>query len=276
MILYGDRILKRDEVQIDIEDRAYQFGDGVYEVIRVYAGKPFCMQEHLERLEKSAAAIRLRLPEPVSKIRELLLRLLEVEGMRDGNLYLQVSRGVAPRNHAFPPDIKAQLVAYTQPSGRPVRELENGVRAITTQDIRWLRCDIKSLNLLGAVLAKQQAVERGAHEAILIRDGFVTEGSSTNIFGVKAGTLYTHPADHLILHGITRKITLDVARESGIPVREEALAEEELKQCEEVFLTSTTMEICPIVEIDGTPVGTGRPGPITRRLQEGFVRKIGI
>jgi D-alanine transaminase len=141
-------------------------------------------------------------------------------------------------------------------------------------DIRWLRCDIKSLNLLGAVLAKQEAADQGCQEAILVRDGIVTEGSSTNIFIVKNGTLQTHPANHLILHGITRKLTLKLADELAIPVNETPFTPRELLEADECFLTSTTMEITPIVRVDGNTIGTGEPGPVTRRLQESFERRI--
>jgi D-alanine transaminase len=274
MILYGERIIDQAEAHIDVEDRAYQFGDGVYEVIRVYGGKPFYLKEHLNRLERSAGEIRISLPYPLSRLEELLHELIRVNSFRDGNLYLQISRGTAPRNHAFPAEIQPLLIAYTQPSSRPFKELAEGIRAITTEDIRWLRCDIKSLNLLGAVLAKQQAVEQGAKEAILVRDGIITEGSSTNIFLVKNQTLLTHPANHLILHGITRRITLELAAELQIPVKQEPQLKEALLEADEVFMTSTTMEICPIVEIDGAPVGGGKPGAITRRLQEAFNRKV--
>ncbi|WP_206186464.1 D-amino-acid transaminase [Thermoflavimicrobium daqui] len=274
MILYDDHLIDRSEVKIDIEDRAYQFGDGVYEVIRVYQAHPFCMDEHLARLERSAREIYLQLPYEIEKIKSLLSQLIEKNNLQDGNIYIQISRGTAPRQHGFPKESRPLIIAYAQPNQRPLQDLKQGVRAITTQDIRWLRCDIKSLNLLGAVLAKQAAVENNAKEAILIRDGKVTEGSSTNIFFIKNGQLWTHPANHLILHGITRQVTLSLAEKLEIPVKQEAILESQIPEMDECFLTSTTMEICPIVQVNDQPIGNGHPGPITRKLQLEFEKQI--
>lgn len=274
IILYGDQLLKREQVHVDIEDRAYQFGDGIYEVIRIYDGQPFHMQDHLDRLEKSAKKIRISLPYELDHLEALLKELIRQNDFTQGNLYLQVSRGTAPRNHAFPKNISPVIIAYTQPFERPIKEQTEGIRAKTVNDVRWLLCDIKSLNLLGAVLAKQEAYDHDCKEAILVRDGMVTEGSSTNIFIVKDGILQTHPANQLILHGITRKITLQLADQLQIPVKETAFDRSALFEAGEMFLTSTTMEICPIIQVDGQPVGNGKPGKITRRLQKAFVQSI--
>lgn len=276
MLLYDDRLIQREEAHIDVEDRAYQFGDGVYEVIRVYNGKTFYLKEHMIRFERSANEVGITLPYPTSRLKELLLELLRQSGMKEGNLYLQVSRGTAPRSHAFPAHARPLIIAYTQPSTRPLKELSEGIKAITTEDIRWLRCDIKSLNLLGAVLAKQKAVDHQCQEAILVRDCVVTEGSSTNIFIVKEQTLWTHPANHLILHGITRDITLKLADELGIPVKTEAFTRDSLLSADECFMTSTTMEICPIIQVDGRTIQSGAPGPITRQLQQAFEKQIAL
>ncbi len=274
LVLYNDHFVQRKEAQIDIEDRAYQFGDGIYEVIRIYDRQPFHIKDHLDRLEKSAKKIRINLPYKMDHLKALLKELINQNDFTQGNLYVQVSRGVAPRNHTFPKKASPVVIAYIQPVSRPIQEQTEGIRAKTADDVRWLLCDIKSLNLLGAVLAKQDAYEHGCKEAILVRDGQVTEGSSTNIFIVKNGVLQTHPANHLILHGITRKITLQLAEQLQIPVNEETFDRNTLYNADEVFLTSTTMEICPIVQIDGQPVGDGKPGKITRRLQEAFTESI--
>jgi D-alanine transaminase len=276
ILLYDDRLIQRKEAWIDVEDRAFQFGDGVYEVIRVYNGKAFYLQEHMMRFKRSANEVQIAPPYPIEKLTQLLLELVEQSGLKQGNIYLQVSRGTAPRSHAFPQQVRPLIIAYPQPSLRPDKELSQGVAAITTEDIRWLRCDIKSLNLLGAVLAKQKAVDQHAHEAILIRDGVVTEGSSTNIFIVKDDILWTHPANHLILHGITRKITLQLADELGIPISFEPFSKETLLSANECMMTSTTMEICPIVSIDGQTIGSGTPGPVTRQLQKAFNELISL
>ncbi|MBN2909894.1 D-amino-acid transaminase [Polycladomyces sp. WAk] len=275
-ILFNDQLIARDEARVDVEDRGYQFGDGVYEVIRVYGGHPFCLEEHLDRLERSAREIRMPLPYSREKTEHLLLQLIEADHLKEGYLYVQITRGVAPRDHAFPSKSEPVLTAYAVESQRPTDLMKNGIRAITQEDIRWLRCDIKSLNLLGAVLAKQAAVDAGAQEAILHRNGTVTEGSATNVFIVKDNTLWTHPANHLILHGITRAVTLKLAEKEGIPVREEAFSLEDLRSADEVFITSTTKEIVPVVAVDGIPVGTGQPGLVTRKLQQAFEQKIGV
>lgn len=274
IILYGDQLKKREETHIDIEDRAYQFGDGIYEVIRVYHGKTFYMKEHLERLEKSAKKIRINLPYSLKRLEELLNQLIKQNDFTQGNIYLQVSRGTAPRTHAFPANSTPLLIAYPQPAKRPVKEQAEGISAITVKDIRWLLCDIKSLNLLGAVLAKQEAYDHHCKEAIFIRDGIATEGSSTNLFIVKDGMLLTHPADHFILHGITRKITLQLADQLQIPVSEKKFDKDALFDADEIFITSTTMEICPVVEVDKKRIGNGKPGQITKRLQEAFQQLI--
>lgn len=274
IILYHDQFIERQEAKVDIEDRAYQFGDGVYEVVRVYGGKPFQLQPHLQRFEKSASEIRISLPYSVSHLEELLLQLIDKNQLSDGNVYLQISRGTSPRNHAFSDQLEPLIVAYTQIASRPVEALENGVGAITDTDIRWLRCDIKSLNLLAAVLSKQKAIDHQCHEAILIRDGYVTEGSSTNIYIVKDGIIWTHPANNLILHGITRAVTLQLATQCNIPVNETAFTLEDLFTADECFLTSTTMEICPIVHVDQKKIGTGRPGLVTQQLQEAFKKEV--
>lgn len=274
MLLFNDQFINRSHISIDPEDRAYQFGDGVYEVIRVYEGKPFLLKEHLERLQRSAQEIRLSLPYSIEQLEQKLVELAKSDQLVHGNIYIQVSRGVAPRYHGFPKNAQPTLIAYTQKNARPMKELTEGVTAITTEDIRWLRCDIKSLNLLGAVLAKQTALDHHCHEAILIRDGIITEGSSTNIFVVKDQQLYTHPANHLILHGITRQVTIEIAEKLQIPVNEVPFDQPFLLSSDEVFLTSTTMEICPIIKVDQQVIGDGKPGKITRQLQEEFEQKI--
>lgn len=273
-ILFNDKLVKRSEVSVDIEDRGYQFGDGVYEVIRVYNGHPFALEQHLARLQRSAQKIRMELPYTIDRLQVLLLQLIETNELKEGTLYLQVTRGKAPRSHPFPAEATPLMIAYTQTVPRPFNYFETGIHAITTEDIRWLRCDIKSLNLLGAVLAKQEALDQGCQEAILIRDGIVTEGSATNVFAVKEGILYTHPANHLILAGITRLIVIDLAREAQIQVMEKPFSQQELYQADELFVTGTTMEISPVTHVDQQPIGGATPGPVTRILQQAFEQQI--
>lgn len=272
--LWNDRIVKEEEVLVNQEDRGYQFGDGVYEVVKVYNGEFFTAKEHVDRFYESAEKIRITIPYTKDKLHMLLHELVEKNNLETGHIYFQITRGACSRNHVFPgDDVQPVFTATVKTNPRPVKNFENGVKAIVLDDIRWLRCDIKSLNLLGAVLAKQEAHEKGAYEAILHRDGTVTEGSSSNIFGIKDGTLYTHPANNLILNGITRQVVLKCAAEIGLPVNETPFTVEELMEMDELIVTSTTSEITPIIEVDGKAIGNG-VGEWTRKLQAAFVEKI--
>lgn len=270
MILLNEYFTERDQVKIDIEDRGYQFGDGVYEVIRVYNGVCFQMALHMKRLQQSAANIELTLPYPVESIHQNLVKLIQKNKIHNGTIYIQITRGAAPRTHHYPDQPSAVLVAYSTPSERPFEKLNHGIHAILTEDIRWIRCDIKSLNLLGNVMAKQNAKKHGFDEAILHRGNFISEGSSTNVFIVKNNTLFTHPPNNLILNGITRMEVIRIAKESGYQVVQEAFSIKELLDADEVFVTSTTMEIAPVIKINQSIVGNGLPGNITKKLQEAF------
>ncbi|MCM3767148.1 D-amino-acid transaminase [Neobacillus niacini] len=273
-ILNGD-LVNRAEAKVDIEDRGYVFGDGVYEVIRVYNGKMFTGKEHLERFERSSANIGIHLPYGAEQITGMLEELVEKNNLQLGIIYMQVTRGVAPRVHAFPDqNVTPALTAFTREMPRPLAGLANGVKTILTEDIRWLRCDIKSLNLLGNILAKQKAAEQGCYEAIQHRGQDVTEGSSSNIFIVKNGIVTTHQSDNLILKGITKDVILQLCSANNIPVEEQTFTLDELAAADEVFLSSTTSEVMPIVKLDGKKVGNGAPGPVTRKLQELFVAEV--
>ncbi len=273
--LWNDRIVADEEVVVDKEDRGYQFGDGVYEVVKVYNGQLFTMEEHVERFYASAEKIKITIPYTKDKLYTLLHQLVEANEIETGHIYFQITRGACPRNHIFPgEDVKPVLTGNAKENPRPAANLENGVKATFAEDIRWLRCDIKSLNLLGAVLAKQEAHEKGCYEAILHRGETVTEGSSSNIYGVKDGVLYTHPADNLILNGITRQVILKCAEEIGMPVKEEAFTKEQLLAMDEVIVSSTSSEVTPIIDIDGQEISGGKPGEWTRKLQAQFDTKI--
>lgn len=274
MILLNEELIKADEVNIHMEDRGYQFGDGVYEVIRVYDGDCFEMDAHLERLVQSADKIRMSLAYPISDLKQNLIALVEKNSLTNGTIYIQVTRGVAPRTHHFPTDVSSVLVAYVQDLDRPSHKTNNGAIAILAEDIRWKRCDIKSLNLLGSVLSKQEAKERGCEEAILHRGGIITEGSSTNVFLIKDRVIYTHPADHYILNGITRKKVMQIAQDYAIQLKEQPFTTKELLQADEIFMTSTTLEITPIIQIDDKQIGNGEPESITRRIQQGYEEEI--
>ena len=273
--LWNDRIVADDEVVVDKEDRGYQFGDGVYEVVKVYNGQLFTLEEHVDRFYASAEKIHITIPYTKDKLYTLLHQLVEANEINTGHIYFQITRGACPRNHIFPgDDVAPVLTGNAKENPRPVANFENGVKATFVEDIRWLRCDIKSLNLLGAVLAKQQAHEKGCYEAILHRGETITEGSSSNIYGVKDGVLYTHPADNLILNGITRQVIFKCAEEIGMPVKEEAFTKEQLLAMDEVIVSSTTSEVTPVIDVDGQAIGSGKPGEWTRKLQAQFDTKI--
>ena len=273
--LWNDRIVEDSEVIVDKEDRGYQFGDGVYEVVKVYNGQLFTVDQHVDRFYASAEKIRITIPYTKDKLHQLLHQLVEANEINTGHIYFQITRGATARNHIFPgDDVLPVLTGNAKENPRPLANLENGVKATLVEDIRWLRCDIKSLNLLGAVLAKQEAHEKGCYEAILHRGDIVTEGSSSNVYGVKDGVLYTHPANNLILNGITRQVILQCAAELGMPIKEEAMTKEQLLAMDEIIVSSTTSEVTPIIDVDGQSINGGQVGEWTRKLQAQFESKI--
>lgn len=272
--LVNGQLIDREEAAVDIEDRGYQFGDGVYEVIRVYNGALFGLREHIVRLFRSAAEIGIALPFSAEDIEWDLQKLVQENKLIDGGVYIQTTRGKAPRKHQYDKGLEPQTTAYTFSVKKPENEQKAGAQAITAEDKRWLRCDIKSLNLLYNVMIKQKAYEAGAYEAVLIRDGAVTEGTSSNVYAVINGIVRTHPANELILNGITRIKLLELMKENGIEVREKPLTEDELRGADEIFISSTTSELIPIVTLDGKPVGSGAPGPVAKTILEAFQSRI--
>ncbi|MDM5211273.1 D-amino-acid transaminase [Peribacillus sp. NJ4] len=273
-IIFNGDLKSRSEVKVDIEDRGYQFGDGVYEVIRVYNGELFAGDMHLNRLMDSAKLIQMKVPYTVAEIKARMKELITEDQLKDGIVYMQLTRGASPRTHSFPTtEVEPVFVAYTKEIPY-TGKMKPGVKAVTTDDIRWLRCNIKSLNLLGNIMAKQQAVEAGCDEAIQHRDGTVTEGSSSNVSIVVDGLLKTHPATNLILNGITRQVMLKLCTDHGIPYVEEAFTVEDMMAADEVLYTSTSVEVTPIINIDGHSIAAGEPGPITQRLQKLFSEEI--
>ncbi|MBM7691237.1 D-alanine transaminase [Peribacillus deserti] len=269
-VLINNELQDRQEVKVDIEDRGYQFGDGVYEVIRVYEGVPYTLDEHLARFYRSSKEIGITPHLSLEELKQKLILLIKENGLNDGGIYVQMSRGVAPRKHQYEVNLTPELVAYPVPSKRPDKEQKEGVAAITAEDLRWLRCDIKSLNLLYNIMIKQKAHESGAFEGILVRDGNITEGTSSNIFIIKDRTIYTHPAGNLILNGITRTKLLELFKSKGWAYKEQAFSKETLLQADEVFMSSTTAEVVPITSIDGKPVGNGSAGSFTVEIREAF------
>ncbi|GAB3794443.1 D-amino-acid transaminase [Virgibacillus kimchii] len=269
-ILFNDEVVDRDYV-VDIEDRAYQFGDGIYEVIGVYDGKPLMMKEHLIRLERSARELQLNLPLSAEELKEKLEKLVEANELNEGIIYLQVSRGTSPRWHEFPPaETTPVTIGYTREEPRMSEVEDKGGTAVLTEDIRWLRCDIKTLNLLPNVLAKQKAVEHDAVEAILHRGDIVTEASASNVFIVRDGALYTHPANNYILNGITRQKIIELCEKLQLDVHEETYTVEELLQADEVFISATKSDIIPILKVDDHTIGNGKPGEVTKSIIQEF------
>ncbi len=256
---------------VSIEDRGFVFADGIYEVARVYNGKPFFLDRHLTRLRRSAAAIDLEVPYDEKALEDLLFEVLKRSGLANCEIYIQVTRGVARRNHVFPEHIKPSMFIGIRP-GRdvPAEAYETGCRLITLADERWARCDLKTISLLPNVLAKEKAHREGAMEALLIRDGFITEGTSCNVFMWSDGNLVTPISDNRILPGITRSVIFDIARERGYNLVERNITPDQILAAQEVFITSTTIELLPVVKIDETVIGNGRPGDIRGDLQTAF------
>jgi D-alanine transaminase len=275
IIYLNGEYLPLEQAAVSVEDRGFLFGDGIYEVVRLYNGRIFQLEAHLRRWVHSAKGAQLPLLNTVSELPGILTRLKELNNLQDSEIYIQYTRGNAhPRTHAFPKETFPTLLAMPVELHPPSAETyAHGASAITVPDLRWQRCDIKSIMLLPNVMAKQQAREQGAFEAILVRDGWVTEGSSTNILAVLEGQLTTHPLNGHILGGITRQVVLSLANALGIAAREKAFTVEQMYAASEVFLTSTTSEVLPITRIDGRPIGDGRPGPVTRRLYDAFLQE---
>ncbi|WP_354005819.1 D-amino-acid transaminase [Fictibacillus terranigra] len=273
-VLYGDKIVEREHASIDLEDRGYNFGDGIYEVVYIYGGKPFSMEEHFKRFADSAAKLEMKLPYTLETVNDLTVKLIEANKIHNGIVYIQMTRGASPRNHLYDRDSACLITGFARKMDPPVQAQENGIKTYLTEDIRWLRCDIKTLNLLGNTMAKRKAADHGCHEALQHREGTCTEGSSSNLFIIKKGTLYTHPATNLILNGITRQHILKIANEQGIDIAEEAFSTRDLIHADEVFLSSTTMEIAPVIAVTGDEEGEFPIGPVTRLLQKKLKEKI--
>ncbi len=263
--------LPLEEARVSVLDRGFLFGDGVYEVIPVYDRRPFRLREHLMRLQHSLDGIRLANPHTEAQWTELVLRIAEGAEWADQGIYLQVTRGPGPRDHAFPAHIRPTVFLMPIPLNPPPPALvEAGVCAVTAVDDRWLHCDIKTISLLANVLLRQRSVDAGCAETLLLRDGWLTEGSSSNVFVVIGGVLATPPKSHLMLPGITYDVVLELARRLDLPHEIRPVSEAELRAAEEIWLTSTPKEVLAVTRLDGRPVGDGRPGPLFRRMHAAY------
>ncbi len=255
------------DASVPVLDRGFIFGDGVYEFIPVYSRRLFRLPEHLRRLQHSLDAIRLANPLTNAEWAQRMQELVAHHADEDQSIYLQVTRGAAKRAHEFPKDVPPTVFMMSNPLATPSREqVETGVACITAVDFRWLRCDIKSVSLLGNCLLKQLAVDAGAAEVVLLRDGLLTEASASNVFVVRAGTLLAPPKNHLILPGITYDVVLELAAANRIPCEVRRIAEQELRAADEVWLSSSSKEVLAVTTLDGKAVGSGKPGALFRRM----------
>lgn len=255
------------EASVHVEDRGYQLADGVYEVMAVRDGRLRRAERHLARLDRSLGELRIARPLSHKVLRLVIAELLRRNRLTDGTVYLQITRGVAKRDHAFPKDTAPTVFLMTNALSVPTPEaVDSGVAAVTLLDNRWLRCDLKTVALLPNVLLRQQALDAGAVEAVLLRDGFLTEGAASNIFAVKDGVLLIPPKSHLILPGITYDVILELAHKHGIRCEIREVSEAEVRSAQELWLSSSTREVLAITRLDGKAVGDGRPGPLFQRM----------
>ncbi|OJF95761.1 D-amino-acid transaminase [Alkalibacterium sp. 20] len=269
-VIWDNKIVDREEVKIDFEDRGYQFGDGIYEVIRIYNHMYFCLDDHIDRFFSSANKIEMNMLQSKNEIKILITALLKESGIKTGNLYIQMTRGNAsPRDHTYPSqDVKPLLTGSITTAERNLEQLQTGIKTIITEDIRWLKCDIKMISLLGNIMLKHEAHKHNADEAILHRDQTVTECSSSNVAIVKDGAIYTHPDGNLILPGITKVVWRNCAKKLNIPVYEQAYSTADLLKADEVFCSSTTIEIMPVNQVDSQSFTVLKSNSIVKRLQE--------
>lgn len=275
-VYLNGEFLRMDEAKVSVLDRGFIFGDGIYEVVPVYQGNAFRMAEHLDRLDRSLAALRIAQPFDRSGWINLIEQLLDRSNLDTCIVYLQVTRGVAKRDHPFPspavtPTVFGMVAAWSPPTAA---QRAQGLSAISIPDERWLHCEIKSVSLLGNVLAKQQAVDAHVDEVLQFRDGYLTEGASTNIWVVSGGKLLAPPKNNLILEGIRYGLMGELAAEAGIPFESRRISQAEVEQADELMLSSATKEVLAIVSLDGKPVGSGKPGPVFEQLRAGYDARI--
>lgn len=275
-VYFNGKFLPKEEVKISPDDRGFLLADGVYEVARWYEGFFYDIDSHVTRLKRSLRELRItwNKADDFPSVAVELIKRNNLEN-KPALVYLQVTRGAAKRTHTFPsPDVEPTIYAYVWGFIPDTLSKENGIKAMLKEDIRWARCDIKSVALLANTMSFQEAYESGSKECIFVRDGLITEGSRTNIFFVVDGTLVTHPESNNILSGVTRKNILRIARESGIEILEESLAVNSLGSVSEAFISNTSSEVTPVTDLGGNTIGNGHPGPITRLISEKFDAEI--
>jgi len=269
VVFLNGELLPLEEAKVPVLDRGFIFGDGVYELVPVYSRVAFRIDEHLARLERSLGEAKIRNPYSRQRWREIIYQLVDAQPFEDQGVYFQVTRGVARRDHAFPRDAQPTVFMMANPLVNPPRaQVDAGGTAVSAQDNRWLRCDIKSISLLGNVLARQISADAGASETILFRDGKLTEASASNVFIVKRGVIVSPPKSSLILPGITYDVVTELARANGMPLEFRDVAEAEVRAADEIWVTSSSKEVLAIVSLDGRKIGDGKPGPQFRRMYE--------
>ena len=269
MVFLNGKFLPIEEAKIPVLDRGFIFGDGVYELVPVYSRVPFRLDEHMSRLERSLSETGIRNPYSRAQWREIIFKLIDSQSFDDQGIYFQVTRGVAKRDHAFPKNVEPTVFMMSNPLVNPPKEqVERGGSAVSAKDHRWLRCDIKSTSLIGNCLLRQLSAENGAAETILFRDGKLTEASASNVFIVKRGRIQSPGKGNLILPGITYDVVAELARANGLPLEFREVTEAEVRNADEIWITSSSKEVFPIVELDGAKVGEGRPGPVFHRMYQ--------
>ena len=268
-VFLSGKLLPLEEARVPVLDRGFIFGDGVYELVPVYSRVPFRLDEHLARLERSLGETKIRNPYSRAQWRDIVYRLVDAQPFEDQGVYFQVTRGVAKRDHAFPREVEPTVFMMANPLVTPPRELvEKGAAAVSAHDNRWLRCDIKSISLIGNCLLRQVSAEAGAAETILFRDGKLTEASASNVFTVKRGVILTPPKSNLILPGITYDVITELAQANALPLEVRDVQEAEVRGADEIWLTSSSKEVLAVVTLDGREVGDGRPGPVFARMYQ--------
>jgi D-alanine transaminase len=268
-VFLNGKLLPAEQASVSVLDRGFIFGDGIYELVPVYSRVPFRLDEHLTRLERSLGEAKIRNPYSRAQWRGHIYQLIDAQSFDDQGVYFQVTRGVAKRDHALPKNIEPTVFMMSNPLVNPPQaQVEQGGAAVSAPDNRWLRCDIKSISLLGNCLLRQLSADAGAAETILFRDGKLTEASASNVFIVQRGVIQSPPKSNLILPGITYDVIVELAAANRMPLEFRAVTEAEVRAADEIWVTSSSKEVLAIVELDGQRIGDGRPGPVFRRMHQ--------
>jgi D-alanine transaminase len=277
-VYLNGQFLPLEDAKVSVLDRGFIYGDGVYELVPVYGRRPYRLRQHLARLQRSLDGIRLTNPHTDAEWEAIIAELIGRMAFADQGVYLQVTRGAAKRDHAFPAGVAPTVFMMSNPLALPSREqIERGVAVVTAADERWLHCDLKTISLLGNVLARQLAVDAGATETVLFRNGYLTEASASNVLLVRDGVIVAPPKDNQILPGITYDVAFELAREGGLPIEVRPVPKDEALAADEMWLSSSTKEVLAVTALDGRPFGGGKPGPVFRKVHALFqASKAGI